>query len=302
MPRVSVLMPVRNGERFLLDAVGSILQQTFTDLELVIVDDASTDGTSAILQDLADPRVRVLHLESAMGPSAARNAAFDHSRGDLVALLDSDDRSAPCRLERQVEFLTSHTAHVLVGSSFRLINDVGADIGWSPVLLDDLELRRDVFTRNPFANSAVLVQRDALARAGGWDDRLRVGEDYDLWVRVLEHGKVANIAEALSDYRLHGAQTSVPDQLAQAASIRERLWVAYDPPGLSVGEFREARRRYSDTAPEVWPHYVDRHLALIAEAGRRRRGRWLGRHVYVATLLLAERARRAKAVSSSPSS
>ncbi len=291
MPHVSVLMPVRNGERFVLDAVESILHQTLDDLELIIVDDASTDATAALLDRLSDPRVTFIRNQQASGPAAARNAALDLSRGELVALLDADDRSTPDRLQRQAHFLESHADHVLVGSSFRLIDEGGRGVGWTPVLLANEELRRDMFTRNPFGNSTLMVRREALVRAGTWNETWRVAEDYELTARLLAQGKVANIADPLTDYRIHPAQTRVTEQLAQAARLRDQLWDEDDPPSLTMTQLRDDRRRYLSEAPHLWPCYIRRHLTLIAEAARRRRSNWLRTHVAVAGLLLAWRAR-----------
>jgi glycosyltransferase involved in cell wall biosynthesis len=120
---VSVVMATYNGERFIGAAIDSILAQTHSNFELIVVDDASTDATSGILAAFTDPRLRVIHSPANNGVARARNRGFDCARGDYIALLDHDDLSHPTRLARQVEYLETHPGIVLVGTLTQQLRD-----------------------------------------------------------------------------------------------------------------------------------------------------------------------------------
>jgi glycosyltransferase involved in cell wall biosynthesis len=115
MPRVTVVMAVYNAAQFLREAIASVLSQTYTDFELIVVDDASTDDSSAILRSYNDPRIRIIRHQTNLGASLSRNDALAAARGELIAIMDADDVCAPTRIERQVEFLQAHPAVGLVG-------------------------------------------------------------------------------------------------------------------------------------------------------------------------------------------
>lgn len=208
-PAVSVLMPVYNGERFLAEAIDSILGQTFTDFEFVIVDDGSTDASPAILADYAsrDPRIRVLTQANA-GIVAALNRGLAECRAPLVARMDADDISLPTRLERQVAFLGGHPAVAVVGTAFQLVSDTG---GAGPVVrhaTGHAAIVRGLRRGNCLAHPTVMMRRDPIQAVGGYREFLRHAEDYDLWTRVAERHELANLPECLLRYRVHGGQVS----------------------------------------------------------------------------------------------
>jgi glycosyltransferase involved in cell wall biosynthesis len=199
-PKVSILMRVYNAERHLRAAVDSVLAQTLTDFELLAIDDGSSDASVEILRAYDDPRIRIVSQANA-GKIAAAARGLAEARGEYVAILDADDRSAPERLDRQVAYLDAHPDAVLVGSALGIVDERGARIGVRRYPCDDAALRRAITIYNPFGHSAIAYRRDAARAAGGYDPHL-ILEDWDLSLRLMRLGSVANLPGVLSEYRV----------------------------------------------------------------------------------------------------
>lgn len=202
-----MVLPVYNGAEHLEASIASILGQTRDDLELVIVDDASTDDSLAIARAIEDPRVRIVALERNGGLAAALNAGIDVAAAPVIARQDQDDLADPRRLERQLAVLDQDPRIVLVGTWARIVRPDGAG-GWEPAgvhhhPVDDAELRLRLLWNNPFVHSSVAFRRTAFEQAGryGTDPVLNWPEDYDLWVRMAPLGRLANVPEELVTYR-----------------------------------------------------------------------------------------------------
>jgi glycosyltransferase involved in cell wall biosynthesis len=210
-------MPVLNGEAFLREAIDSVLKEPFSDLELMVVDDGSTDSTPAILAECAarDPRVRV-HREEGDNLATVLNRGFRLCRAPLFARLDADDVSVSGRLAAQVEFMASHPEVVLLGGQALLINEEGEDFATARYPLEDSGLRAALKTGNPFVHSAVAISREAFEAVGGYRENLDHAEDLDLWLRLSERGKLANLPQPVVKYRIHGSQLSLQKQEDQA--------------------------------------------------------------------------------------
>ncbi len=223
-PRVSVVMPVRDGERFLREALESTLAQTLGDLELIVVDDGSTDGTPGILADAEqrDPRVRVERQEPG-GLTVALNAGCALAQAPLIARMDADDLMLPDRLERQVAYLEEHPEVALLGGGIVLVDEAAREIDREPG-----RPQLDFLVRNELTHATVMMRADAFRALGGY--RLDQSEDYDLWLRFDERYGVAAVAEPVIRYRLHAGQFSVTALERQAlgflcvreAAIRRR--------------------------------------------------------------------------------
>lgn len=194
-------MSVRDGMPWLESAIASILGQTFGDLELIVLDDGSRDGTGRFLASLDDPRLRVFH-QSPVGLTASLNRALAVARAPLIARLDADDLAVPERLARQVAFLDAHPDVGVLGSAAREVDGEGRHIDIVRPPLDDAAIRRTLIRRNPFVHSTVVVRRELLDRAGGYDERLAVAQDYDLWMRLAPLTVLANLPDALVTRRL----------------------------------------------------------------------------------------------------
>ena len=204
MPRVTVLMSVYNGERFLWEAIDSILSQTFNDFEFVIVDDGSTDGTSTLLAAEHDPRIRIVRNDKNLGLQRSLNIGLELACGHYVARLDADDIAMPDRLEKQVCFLDNHPEIGILGTACRLINVNGQHLGVSQYPLGDVQIRWRSLLTNPFAHPTVMVHREVLTQHGlRYNHDLHATEDYDLWTRVLKFTRGANLSEPLIKRRVH---------------------------------------------------------------------------------------------------
>ena len=225
-PSVSVLMPVHNAGRYLDEAVGSILNQTFTDLELVIVDDGSTDGSLARARafEEKDGRVRVVRQENA-GTGAARNCCLAESRGELLANLDADDVAEPMRIEKQVAFMDEHPDCVVVGTQSLFVDSDGDPLGVSdqPLTHEEIEAQLWRGMGTAMTQSTIMMRRDAVVAAGGYDEALRVSEDLDLCLRLLDHGRFANLPDRLNMVRRHCGSVSAVGNRIEEQNPREEI-------------------------------------------------------------------------------
>lgn len=199
---VSVVIPAFNAELFLEDAIGSILAQTYPHFELVVVDDASTDGTWEIARRAAasDPRVRAHRNPANLGIAGNRNRGVALSAGKYLAWQDADDISMPTRLEKQVRFMESHPDVAIVGGYIELFNEAGT-IGVRRYPTDDASLRRCIFRYSPIAQPVAMLRLDALRAAGDYDLRYPPAEDLDMTFRLGQGHALGNVPEVLLRYR-----------------------------------------------------------------------------------------------------
>ncbi|MBM2821665.1 MAG: hypothetical protein HW413_411, partial [Thermoleophilia bacterium] len=208
-PLVSVLLAVHNGEPYLRTALESVVRQTMTDLELIVVDDASTDATPDAIAAIDDPRLRVLRNDEQLGLATALNRGLDEARGRYVARLDADDVALPRRLERQVARIRATPGTVILGSSVCAIDDDGTPGPVHAMPATPAAIRWHLLFSSPFFHPTVLLDRERLERGGfRYDPSFLESEDYDLWARVLASGDGANLSESLVLYRVHGRQAS----------------------------------------------------------------------------------------------
>ena len=208
-PSVSIVLPVRDGSAFLTMAVESILGQTLTNFELIIVDDGSQDSTLAILDELAasDDRIRVLRQEP-LGVAAALNTGLSAARAAIVARMDADDIAAPDRLARQLAALNMRPNVVAIGSACRVLDRDGKLLGYrSPPTQSD-HIRRTLVRGNCMIHPTMMLRRDPVLRLGGYRSPFRFCEDFDLWLRLSEHYDLINLPEALLDDREHDRQVT----------------------------------------------------------------------------------------------
>lgn len=216
-PAISVLMSVYNGERFLAEAVESILNQTFRDFEFIIVDDGSKDKTAGILADYAkrDARVRVIPQENT-GRSEALNNGMKVARAPLIARMDADDISLPGRFEEQMRFLSDHPDVGLLGGQAERMGPKGESLGpYWPLPTQDVELRDLMLRFSAFVHPAVMMKRDLVLELGGFRKALPEAEDYDLFLRISERARVANLPQQVLRYRMHLNQASLHNMRLQ---------------------------------------------------------------------------------------
>ena len=208
-PLVSVLLAVHNGEPYVRTALASVLRQTMADLELIVVDDASSDATPGIIAGLDDPRLRVLRNEEQLGLASSLNRGLDEARGRYVARLDADDVALPGRLDKQLQRIRTAPKVAVVGSGVMEL-DSGGRLGTFHLMpTGPTAVRWAALFSSPFFHPTVLVERDVLER---YELRYDVGfaesEDYELWTRLLEVADGDNVSAPLVLYRVHEGQAS----------------------------------------------------------------------------------------------
>jgi hypothetical protein len=218
-PPVSVVMAVHNGAAHLDEAVSSLRQQTFTDFELIIVNDGSTDATATILQQHAaeDMRLRVL-TGPHQGLIASLNRGCGAARGRYLARMDADDVALPERLARQVAFLDQHPEVGLVGACVEFLDGDRRSGQFWRVPGSDGEIRAFLARYNAIIHPTVMMRRDCFLASGGYRAAFVAAEDYDLWLRLSERTKLANLPEILLLYRRHPAQVSMARIVQQTLS------------------------------------------------------------------------------------
>lgn len=203
-PKLSVLIPVYNRGKYVGEAIRSILAQTFTDFELLLIDDGSTDDSVTIMRSFTDPRVRLICNERNLGIPRTRNEGLTLAHGEYLAMLDSDDYAHPTRLARQVEFLDRHQDYAVIGTWTGGMNEKGHFLRrirvW-PVSPDEVQARL-LFQCCPAQSS--IMARTAILREYGYREQYAVSSDFDLWVRLARRHKLGNLPAVLVRSRMHG--------------------------------------------------------------------------------------------------
>ncbi|MBN1671850.1 MAG: glycosyltransferase [Kiritimatiellae bacterium] len=265
-PFVSVVMPAYNAAATIAEALRSVLAQTFRDFEILVVDDASTDGTFDIAQRTVShyPAARILRLEVNSGPAAARNRGIREAKGEWIAFLDADDAWLPWALEDECRALSFFPDAALLCGDYVGFSDsdvARVDVGKEHCM--DIVLR-DFIDRTPVDTLTVLARKSVLSRLGGFDEQFRGPEDYELWMRVAAAGRIVKIRAPMARYRAHAGSLSMNSR----PFLRESLRVvekAFGPQGV-LHPYRRYRRRrqatlYVEAAWGVW-HNGARGCAL----------------------------------------
>ncbi len=225
-PLVTVVIPAFNAAGFIGDALGGVLAQTYRNLEVVVVDDGSTDGTASVVRAFTDSRVRLVSTPNA-GVGAARNCGWRLGRGELVAFLDADDRWFPEKLQVQTTLLRERPEVGLVGCLMQYMTDSGRILGvtGTPLITDDEVERIRRAELMPFPISSVVMRRTVLEQVEGFDETLQrafpgLVEDIDLVARAARVSGVACIPRVLGAYRVHGGGASARHFFSQRLGVR----------------------------------------------------------------------------------
>jgi glycosyltransferase involved in cell wall biosynthesis len=202
---VSVIIPAYNAEKYLADAIDSILNQTFTQFEIIIIDDCSKDRTNEIIQKYAnsDVRIRAFRNKINLGIAGNRNKGVGLAKGKYVVWQDADDISLPWRIEKQLHFMEINPEVGIVGGYLQFFSDDNENTGIRKYSADDLELRRRIFRFSPVAQPAAMIRKSCLIQAGEYDLKLPPAEDLDMSFRIGIRHKFANIQEVVIKYREH---------------------------------------------------------------------------------------------------
>jgi glycosyltransferase involved in cell wall biosynthesis len=226
--KVTVLMPVYNGEQYLSQAISSILNQTFTDYEFLIINDGSTDRSVEIVSSYNDPRIKLIHNDTNIKLVETLNKGLLLSHGKYIARMDCDDISRADRLAEQVSFMESNQDVDICGTWIKYINGYNKN-NWKPPINDDTIKCRLLFAP-PLAHPSVMFRKDVMINNNLlYSSKYEHCEDYDLWVRSAQYVKFANINKVLLLYRIHSNNIGISfrqEQLASANEIRNKLLLA----------------------------------------------------------------------------
>lgn len=206
-PKVSVIVPCYNATRFLDETIHSLRSQTYQNIEILAVNDGSTDETQAYLERHAASDSRVRHFtQNNSGPSAARNLGMRNATGDYVCFLDADDVYLPEKIERQAAFLTEHPGVDLVYSDYFTSDSELNLTGLTAVRLRQKDILEAIAMHNYFPPSVPMFRRTKMETVGGFDESLRMTEDWDYWIRWAKVGAFAYLPGATTIYRIHPVQ------------------------------------------------------------------------------------------------
>jgi len=233
-PRVTVLMPLYNGEKFLREAIASILGQTFADFELLIVDDGSTDSSAEIVTDFRDGRIQFVRNTANLGIEASLNLGLEMARGEFIARMDCDDISLPLRLKKQVEFLTAHPEVAACGTWLKTFGKCSAE--WRFPLEHDEIMARMIF-QNSLPHAPVMLRKGVL-RCNRLNYRADFpgAEDYDLWTRLMTRARLANLPEVLYYYRQYDQQVTRSRSAPKTASANRVRKAVLEGLGIEMSD------------------------------------------------------------------
>lgn len=208
-PKLSVILPVYNGQEYLLEAIESILSQGFSDFELIIINDGSTDHSATIIEKLEDPRIKFFQ-QSNKGLAATLNRGISLAKGEYIVRQDQDDISFQSRFQKQVEFLDTNLEVGMVGTAAEIWVGNERTNRFLKHPTDNAVIKFAMLFDNPFVHSSVMLRRSVFEKVGNYsEDFLRQPpEDYELWSRVMREYKLANLPDVLVAYReVHGSMS-----------------------------------------------------------------------------------------------
>lgn len=207
MPKVSVIMPAYNAEKYIKEAMESILSQTFRDFEFIVLNDCSRDETEAIIQSFDDPRIVYVKNDRNMGVAGTLNRGLGMAEGQYIARMDADDISLPARLEKQVQYLDAHPDVAVLGTNVEIFDENGViSTGWSST--DPEQMKVDLLFSCGLAHPSVMMRKSVVQELGGYDLDFEGLEDYQLWCRVAKRHGVTTLPNLLFRYRVHSAQVT----------------------------------------------------------------------------------------------
>lgn len=231
MVSTSVIMSIYNGEQFLSDAILSVLNQTFTDFEFIIINDGSTDNSLKIAQSFSqqDRRIKLFDRKHS-GLANALNFALAKCNGKYIAHIDADDVWLPEKLDLQINFLNNHPDISIIGSSIIFINKEGREIrkvGFNKQeFYDNQRIRKEIVKRNLFCHSSVVFRKYVLESSGNYDPNFEVSLDYDLWSRILSNAKGVILKMPLVKYRTHNNMLSTTHRkllIRESYAVRKQI-------------------------------------------------------------------------------
>ena len=211
--RISVIMPAFNAEKYIGEAIDSVLQQTFSNFELIVIDDGSTDKTLEIISSVSDPRMVIIKHTGNRGISAALNTGLLSAKADYIARFDADDICFPERLAIQADFLDANTDYILVGSDAEYISETGEHLfDFRCIGHSNQQIGQRIHIYCPFIHSSVMFRKKFVLMAGGYSLYAHSFEDYFLWVRLHRYGKFCNLSQPLIKVRFNPFSSTIDER------------------------------------------------------------------------------------------
>jgi glycosyltransferase involved in cell wall biosynthesis len=248
-PLVSVIMPVYNASSYLKESIDSILEQTYTNFELLAINDGSTDDSDKLLEHYAklDPRIKIVTHKKNMRLVATLNEGLNLAKGEYIARMDSDDISFPKRFELQVAVLQKEPQIVLVAGAFEVIDEDGEFMYREVMPVNDRDIKRVMLLRNVFAHGSVMFRKSAIEQVGPYRDDCGPTEDFELWSRLSTIGEFRGLETAIFRWRVNmqGISRNSADLAGKYMKQHtDTLWAKALPMVIGSNELRRDSRYY----------------------------------------------------------
>jgi glycosyltransferase involved in cell wall biosynthesis len=216
MPKISVIMSVYNCDKYVREAILSILDQSFSDFEFIIINDGSTDKSREIIESIKDERVILINNQN-KGLTKSLNEAVKLSKGEFIARMDADDISLKDRFEKQINFLNLNLDISMCGAWADFIDADENFLKTYKRPITDKEIKKKIIFHNPFIHSTVMIRKEIFSKVGLYNESFRFAQDYELWTRVVSKFKTANLSEVLLKYRV------LNESITKSKNLKVRL-------------------------------------------------------------------------------
>lgn len=218
---ISIILPTYNGEKYIDKAIKSVISQTYTDWELIIIDDGSSDGTDLVIKNyLNDKRIIYIKKDQNTGITDSLNIGLKISKGEYIARIDDDDEWIDKdKIEKQIEFLKNNKEYVLVGTSAVISDENGLIIGKYNMPESDKKIRERIMFKNCFLHSSIMGKKEYIFKAGCYSNTFNCAEDYDLWLKIGLMGKLKNLKDACVKLTIHPNSITYKNRIKQAVNL-----------------------------------------------------------------------------------
>jgi len=259
-PKVTVLMSVYNGEKYLKEAIDSILDQTFTNFEFLIINDGSTDSTSEILKEYKDPRIKIIDNKKNIGLTKSLNKGLKLAKGKYIARMDADDFSKPNRLEEQLEFMEKNQKYAVVGSFVEIIDKDGNFIQKVKRPIKPKAIEERLLKGSCIFHGSAIMRNDLIKSIGSYNEEMEKSQDYDLWLRLSEIYPLYNLPLYLYKFRTH--ENSITSKF-----LKEQNFFASKAKKESIHRFSEKilkdLKRGNDITKEIKEEIIAKIILLF---------------------------------------
>lgn len=268
MPKVSVILPAYNAEKYIKEAVDSILGQTFMNFELIVINDCSKDSTEQILLSYTDPRLVYVKNEQNLGVAGTLNKGLSLAKGTYIARMDADDISLPERFRKQVSYLDAHPDVAVLGTAVEIFGEgMSSQIRQFSQMPEQMKV--DLFFSCGLAHPSVMMRADVIRTLGGYDKAFEGLEDYELWCRVSRDYQIAALPEVLFRYRIHPSQVTKNPTEKYRTRMRNLKKRQLEELGVETGgEMEEIFFRYCLGEQFANAEDIQKFCAFMAAVGK----------------------------------